>query len=110
MPLPSAYIDDQLESKYQTTRHANVWLQDRIKDLRAQAEAADRAVSDYKEKNKIIDVGGGGRLLGDEQVAQLNTQLSTVRAATADAKARLDRINEIMKEDVPDASTTDSLQ
>ena len=54
--------------------------------------------------------GGHGRLLGDEQVAQLNAQLINVRAATAEAKARLDRINEIMKEDVPDAGTTDSLQ
>ena len=108
--IADAYIDDQFEAKYQTTRISNVWLQDRIKDLRAQAEAADRAVSDYKEKNKIIDVGGPGRLLGDEQVTQLNAQLINVRAATAEAKARLDRINEIMKQDVPDAGTTDSLQ
>ena len=61
--IADAYIGDQLEAKYQTTRIANVWLQDRIKDLRAQAEAADRAVSDYKEKNKIIDVGGGPRAI-----------------------------------------------
>ena len=109
--IADAYIEDQLETKYQTTRRANVWLQDRIKELRAQAAAADRAVSDYKEKNKIIDLGGGGtRLLGEEQVAQLNAQLISARTATADAKARLDRINEIMNQDVPDAGTTDSLQ
>jgi polysaccharide biosynthesis transport protein len=111
-----AYIVDQFESKYQTTRRANVWLQERIKDLRAQAAAADRAVFDYKEKNKIIEVGGGGtnntspRLLGDEQVAQLNMQLISARAAMAEANARLERINEIMNQDVPDAGTTDSLQ
>jgi len=108
--IADAYIEDQLQAKYQTTRVSNVWLQDRIKDLRTQAEAADSAVSDYKEKNKIFNVGGAGQLLGDEQVTQLNEQLIRVRAAAAEAKARLDRINEIMKEDIPDAGTTDSLQ
>jgi polysaccharide biosynthesis transport protein len=113
--IADAYIVDQFEAKYQTTRRAGVWLQDRIKELRAQAAAADLAVSDYKEKNKIVDLGGGGtnvnpRLLGDEQVAQLNVQLITGRAATAEAKARLDRINEIINQDVPDAGTVDSLQ
>jgi succinoglycan biosynthesis transport protein ExoP len=105
--LADAYIDDQLDSKYQTTRRANVWLLDRIKDLRTQAAAADRAVFDYKEKNKIVDVGA--RLLDDDQVTQLNSQLVIARTHMADTEARLDRINEIMKQDVPDAGTTDSL-
>jgi exopolysaccharide transport family protein len=102
-----AYIEEQLDSKYQNTRRANVWLLDRIKDLRAQAAAADRAVFDYKEKNKIVDVGA--RLLSDDQVTQLNSQLVNARAHMADTEARLDRINEIMKQDVPDAGTADSL-
>src|SRR5262245_31167837 len=101
--LADAYIDDQLESKYQTTRRANVWLLDRIKELRTQAAAADSAVFDYKEKNKIVDVGT--RLLDDDQVTQLNLQLVTARTHMADTEARLNRINEIMKQDVPDAGT-----
>jgi succinoglycan biosynthesis transport protein ExoP len=110
-----AYIVDQFDAKYQSMRRANGWLQDRIKELRGQAAAADRAVFDYKEKNKIIDFGGSStsansRLLGDEQLAELNSQLTTVHSATAEAKARLERINEIMNQDVPDAGTVDSLQ
>ena len=57
--IADAYIVDQLESKYQATRRASVWLQDRIKELRQQASDADRAVLEYKEKNKIVAVGGG---------------------------------------------------
>ena len=56
--IADAYIVDQLESKYQATRRASRWLQDRIKELRQQASDADRAVLDYKEKNKIVSVGG----------------------------------------------------
>ena len=101
--LADTYIDDQLDAKYQNSRRANKWLQDRIKDLRTQAAAADIAVLNYKKKNEIVG------LLDDDQVAQLNSQLANARGAVADAEARLERINEVMKQDVPDAATADSL-
>jgi polysaccharide biosynthesis transport protein len=112
--IADAYIVDQLEAKYQATRRASVWLQDRIKELRQQASDADRAVLSYKEKNNIVAVGGnsggnGPRLLGEQQLEELNSQLGTARAAAEESKARLDRINDVMKRDVPDATVTDSL-
>lgn len=114
--IADAYIVDQLEAKYQTTKRASVWLQDRIKELRLQASSADRAVLDYKEKNNIVDAGttnsagpNGRLLLGEQQLGELNTQLTTARAAKAEAKAKLDRINEVMGHDVPDAGVVDAL-
>jgi succinoglycan biosynthesis transport protein ExoP len=112
--IADAYIVDQLEAKYQATRRASAWLQDRIKELRQQASEADRAVLDYKEKNKIVDIGrinaSGTRLLGEQQLEELNTQLGSARANAEEAKARLERINEVMKKEVPDATVTDSLR
>lgn len=114
--IADAYVVDQLESKYQATKRASVWLQDRIKELRGQASDADRAVLDYKERNKIVSVGGGvaggagPRLLGEQQLEDLNTQLGAARAAAEDAKARLERIKDVMQRDVPDAAVTDSLK
>jgi succinoglycan biosynthesis transport protein ExoP len=114
--IADAYIVDQLEAKYEATRRASVWLQDRIKELRTQASAADLAVLEYKEKNNIVDTGGGpgpngtgGRLIGDQQVAELSTQLSNARATTAEAKAKLDRTDEMKKDELPDAALADSL-
>lgn len=113
--IADAYIVDQLASKYQATKRASVWLQDRIRELRQQASDADRAVLDYKEKNKIVAVGGGSssggvRLLGEQQLEDLNTQLGTARAGAEDAKARLERISDVMKREVPDAAVADSLR
>ncbi|MDX3969777.1 MAG: polysaccharide biosynthesis tyrosine autokinase [Bradyrhizobium sp.] len=114
--MADAYIVDQLESKYQATRRASRWLQDRIKELRQQASDADRAVQDYKEKNNIVSVGGnsGTRLLGEQQLEELNSQLSTARASAEEAKARLERITQVLKKDVAnatvDATVTDSLK
>ncbi|WP_036026545.1 polysaccharide biosynthesis tyrosine autokinase [Bradyrhizobium yuanmingense] len=106
--IADAYIVDQLEAKYQATRRASVWLQDRIKELRTQASAAQRAVVDFKTANNIVDTGG--RLMNEQQLAEVNSQLILAHAATAEAKARLDRMNDILKQEIPDANVADALK
>lgn len=111
--IADAYIVDQLQSKYQATKRASAWLQERIKELRQQASDADRAVLDYKEKNNIVSFrgtgDGGPRLLGEQQIEELNTQLGQARAAAEDAKARMERVNDVLKKDIPDGTVADSL-
>jgi succinoglycan biosynthesis transport protein ExoP len=111
-----AYVDDQLEAKYQVTRRAGVWLQERIQELQQQASTAEKAVLDFKKANNIVDTGG--RLIGEQQLAELNSQIVIARAGTAEAKARLDRISDITKNGLsnldnviksPDAAVADSL-
>ncbi|MFG1212119.1 polysaccharide biosynthesis tyrosine autokinase [Xanthobacter flavus] len=94
--VAEAYIVDQLEAKYQATRRASVWLQDRIAELRDQALAADRAVQDFKAKYDIIDTQRG--LISDQQMQELTTQLITARTAVAEAQARYERVNSIIKQ------------
>jgi len=88
-----AYIADQLDAKYQTTRQASVWLEGRVKEMREQTLAAQRAVVEFKSKNNIVDTGG--RLMSDQELAELNSQLVTARGQTSEAKARLDRVNSV---------------
>ncbi|MCK1468408.1 polysaccharide biosynthesis tyrosine autokinase [Bradyrhizobium sp. CW10] len=106
--IADAYIVDQLEAKYQATRRASVWLQDRIKELRTQASTAQKAVVDFKTANNIVDTGG--RLINEQQLAEVNSQLVMGHAATAEAKARLDRMNDILKQEIPDANVADALK
>ncbi|MBR0715884.1 AAA family ATPase [Bradyrhizobium liaoningense] len=106
--IADAYIVDQLEAKYQATRRASVWLQDRIKELRTQASTAQRAVVDFKSANNIVNTGG--RLMNEQQLAEVNSQLVLAHAATAEAKARLDRMNSILRQEIPDASVADALK
>ncbi len=113
-----AFVDDQLDAKYQAAKRAGVWLLDRINELRTQTAAAQQAVVDFKKQNNLIDtgptptlggVGGEKRLMNDQQLSEVNSQLIIASAATAEAKARLDRIGEVMAQDVPDGSVTDAL-
>lgn len=116
--LAEAYIDDQLDAKDQIRRRAGAWLQVRIGELREQVRSADRAVLEFKEKNNIVDFGGAhnpsgpgssGRLIGEQQLFDLNSQLSAARGATGEAKARLDRIEQVRRMDIKDAAVTDIL-
>ena len=103
--IADAYIEDSLEAKYQATRRASAWLQDRIKELRDQVSGAERAVVSFKTQNNIVSTGGSDRpLLGQQQVIELSSQLTITRAQSAEARARLDRINSVLKADLPGAA------
>lgn len=105
--VADAYINDQLNAKYQAAKRASVWLQERIGELRTQSSSAERAVVDFRNQNNLVN-SGGGKLINEQQLSELNTQMILARGQTAEAKARLDRINEILKAD-PDATVTDTL-
>ena len=96
--IAQTYITTQIEAKYQVTREGSRWLEGRIKELRDQVAAAEKAVIDYKGKKQIVDAGNG-HLLTDQRLADLNGQLAVARAKTAQAQARLDRINAALKDD-----------
>lgn len=94
------YIEDQLKSRYQAARQAVGWLQDRIRELGDQSVVSDEAVLQFKAKNNIVATGG--RLINEQQLGELNTQLVLARERTADTQARLDRIQTIVQSGASD--------
>jgi capsular exopolysaccharide synthesis family protein len=66
-----AYLVGELDSKSQAARRANVWLQDRINELKAQAEKTERTVAEYKATNN--DDTNGSRL-NEQQLADASSQ------------------------------------
>lgn len=101
--IADAYIVDQLEGKYEATRRASVWLQDRLKELGDQATDAQRAVIEFKAAKNIVDAGNG-RTMNEQRVAEFGGQLNTARQRTAETKARLSRIDDLIGADVEDAT------
>jgi len=70
--VAEAYFIEQMEAKAQATRRAGIWLQDRIKELRDQASAAEQAVVDFKTKNNIVSTGEvSGRLMVSSSLPSL---------------------------------------
>ena len=106
--IADTYIVGALEAKYQSTKRASEWLQQRSAELRDQATASDRAVQTFKAQNNIVGTSRG--LMSEQQLGDVNTQLVQARAATAEAKARLDRIEAISDKDLAQPTVvTDAL-
>ncbi|MDA9468321.1 Wzz/FepE/Etk N-terminal domain-containing protein [Bradyrhizobium sp. CCBAU 53415] len=105
--VANAYLVGALEAKYQSTKRATEWLQQRSLELSEQATASDRAVQTFKAEHNIVGTSRG--LMSEQQLSDLNTQLVQARAATAEAKARLDRITAISDQDVAQSTVTDAL-
>ena len=93
--ITSAYIDGQRDIRSEGTLGASTWMQDRLTELRQQSLAADQVVLDFKFKNKIITTQGN--LLNDQELGALNTELAAARERSAEARARLDRIEAVIK-------------
>jgi exopolysaccharide transport family protein len=109
-----AYIEDQLQAKFEATRRASAWLEQRIGELRQQASNAYRAVQDFKSENSII-ISVDGKLASEVELDQLGIALAKARADTSQARARLDRISRVLEQrsdkesHIPDPVVTDAL-
>lgn len=92
--MVNAYITDQMNAKYQASRSAGDWLQERLQNLRDQAATAERAVVQFKAKNNII-VSAGGTLMSEQQVGDTSAALGKTRAQVANLQARLERMDAV---------------
>ena len=106
--IADAYMVGELDSRYSATKRAGGWLQDRIGELRDQAARADQAVQSFKSQNNMVSTNRG--LMSEQQLSDVNSQLISAKAAAAEAKAKSDRITQVLgNSKVPDASVSDAL-
>lgn len=109
--IADAYLVDKLNSKYDATRRASDWLQERIDELRQKSLDSDLAVQRFRTEHGLVQVGGNGGtlLLSDQQLSELNSALITAQSDTAKAQAKYDRVKAIIESGRTDAIVTDVL-
>jgi succinoglycan biosynthesis transport protein ExoP len=103
-----AYLTDQLDSKYESTRRASDWLQKRIAELRQKSLETDLAVQKFKAEKGLITTDG--QLVSEQQLTQLNSQLILAQADTANVEAKYKRISSILDSGAMEAAVTESLE
>lgn len=106
--IADVYLVDKLNSKYEATRRAGEWLQERIEELRQQALDTDLAVQKFRSEHGLVEAGQGN-LLSEQQLSELNSQLIKAQAETAQAEAKYTRIKSIIEAKQTDAIVTDVL-
>src|SRR5262249_26290235 len=75
--------------------------------LKTQTVDAERELQNYKVANHLLNPERGKG--NSEQLAAMKTQLANARMAMVEAKARLDRPKQTIKEGKPNGTTSDSM-
>jgi polysaccharide biosynthesis transport protein len=110
--VAEAYIEDQLQAKFDLTKRARVWLQQGIAELRTHATEAFKSTQDFKSQNNLV-ISADGKLAMDIELEQLTDSLAKSRAETTLAQSRLAQIEAVLStpggDGIPDATVTDAL-
>lgn len=93
--VADVYIEQRLQQKFQASRKLTDWLDNRLKELREQVRESEYAVAEYQAENNITE--GIRSVLSAEQISQINSQLINAKAKKAEAQARLEQIQNLIK-------------
>ncbi len=105
--LADLYIVDQLEAKFDATRRATSWLNDRLTDLRKKVNDTEKAVENFRARSGLVQ--DKGISINAQQISEINTQLILARSKKADAEARLRQVKNLLKSDGGAASAVEVL-
>jgi len=94
--VADAYVDDQLNTKFDATHKAAEWLSNRVRLTATQVQADEAAVQKYKAENGIVDTASGGSIV-DQQAVSVNVQLVNAKADLAQKEAIYDRVLELQR-------------
>lgn len=90
------YLTSQLEEKYEATRRATQWLNERLVKLRAEVEVAEQAVEEYRKQRGLVR-GKDATTISSQQLSELNSQLIVARSRKVEAEARLSQVEGLLK-------------
>jgi polysaccharide biosynthesis transport protein len=88
-----AYADARQRHERTTTDTAYAWLGERLQALQDDVLAAEDAVEKFRAENKLPQTGGTA--LSEVQLADLNRELITTRAARTETEAKLGLIRDL---------------
>ncbi|ALN72308.1 GumC family protein [Aureimonas sp. AU20] len=111
--LTETFIAEQGRAQSELARRATTALSSRLAELRQRVVNAEDAVESYKADNRLVGVGG--RLIDDDYITRVNSQLADVRAqiTALDVRAQSLRkasVNDVVEGSFPEGLNSETLQ
>ena len=106
--IGAAYLDEQADARAEAARRATDSLGSRLNEQRERLTQAEEQVERYKAQHSIINASG--RLVDDQQLTELNNQLITARARTAEAKAKYEQVQQLRRGKLDEGSIPEATQ
>lgn len=89
--IADAYISVQGDAKTESNSAATDWLAPEIADLSKRVKDAEAKVATYRAQSGLL-MGGNNSVLATQQLSELSSELSRVRAGRASAEATADSV------------------
>lgn len=107
------YLTAKAEAKKNATKAAGAWLSGKIEELRGRVADADAKVETYRAQFGLL-AGANGMTLPSQQLAEINAQIASARAAQSAATSKAQLLRQMLRQGrldaVPDVAKDESLR
>ncbi len=93
--IAEVYLADQLDGKKKASGFATGMLERKLEEMRGEVADSERKVAHFKADNNIFD--SEGQLLSEKQLARLMEQTVVARNSTAEAQAKYQQAQAMLK-------------
>src|SRR5690606_25089718 len=95
--LTDAYLALQRDAKRSSTSAATEWLEQEIEDLRVRVREAEARAERFRAERNLL-LGQNNEPLATQQLAEISSELSRIRAARSSAEARQTSIRQALEQ------------
>lgn len=92
--IAETYIENDLDARYQMTRTATVWLQERLSGLKDTLNESEQTLQAYREKQGLVTLKDNSLTGTGQQMEQLQTRLIEARTRRVEIESTYKIIKE----------------
>jgi succinoglycan biosynthesis transport protein ExoP len=94
--VSEAYINNQLQAKYDAAHHTTAWLEDRLAEMRKQLIRSEEAVAEVRQKYGLTAIDGGGiSTVASQQVNDLNVAIGVAETELSRKQAKVEQARHV---------------
>jgi exopolysaccharide transport family protein len=106
------YLAGQREARQEALQRVATWLKGRIDDLQSRVLETEAAIEKLKSESGLSD--SGGSTVSEQQISEINTQLSLARAEVAEKQVHLDQARRLSEnngelQDIPEIAASPAI-
>jgi polysaccharide biosynthesis transport protein len=93
--LAEIFIESDLDSRLAMTQKATEWLRDRMGELRTKVDTSEKALQEYRDRERIVDVKGVAMSGASRQLEEFTRSLVEARRIRAEAESTYSLVQQI---------------
>lgn len=95
--VAEGFIEADMDARLAMTQKAGAWLTERLSGLRKKLEESERALQQFRERERIVDAKGVTQSGASKQLEQLSEGLVSARQKRAEAEAAYQQVQVAQK-------------